>query len=174
MSADPNNRALLGKAKQPIKGNLFPPFRPRGDGAPNETFCFWKGEVHGVFLRGFKHRRALPIPSTAYSSTDSMSLAHTPADSLSHSNATGKAKEGQTIWTPIGAVWPHKRSKNFHTTCWAHGIPLIDLSHLRFFHRVLGRHILAWDGVIRAQVIRLPEGDHVLLTTMRVCCDEVR
>ena len=50
VSADTNNLALLGKAKKPIKVNLFPPFRPHGDGTPNETFCFWKGEVHCVFF----------------------------------------------------------------------------------------------------------------------------
>ena len=38
MSANPN-RALFGKAKQPIKIHLFPPFRPHGDGTPNETLA---------------------------------------------------------------------------------------------------------------------------------------
>src|SRR6516164_7466219 len=34
LAADPNNLALLRKAKEPIKVHLFPPFRPHGDGTP--------------------------------------------------------------------------------------------------------------------------------------------
>ena len=50
LATDTNNLSLLGKVKKAIKYNFVPTFTLHGDGTSNETFCFWKGEVHVAFL----------------------------------------------------------------------------------------------------------------------------